>query len=1588
MLGALLASLMVLLAQQTQVAPLEMYAPIRTGTSSIEVGKEYVLATRVWNLGTSTWKGGLYLKINGEDVASESATISGGKTQAFRIRCRWRPSRAGRYKVELFYQTNEKGRGRLVPPGKHSNPQYLDVVGGQAPQAKLHLLRNAGFGRTTIELGQSSRYVASIGNSGDKDWSGVLYLKSEGKDIYHWSVDIKEGRHQDVVFDYKPTQIGTKEYTLYAQEGGRGPGSIIDGNGYSNSARLSVTVVSKAKIKLSRSMGFSGGVTTLEQGKSYRFTATVVSDKDWSGAFFLKNGDHDVSSWTADLKKGISHTISFDYTPTSAGTQTLKLYAQDGGHGDGYIVDRNGYSNPIRITVKASSAQESLQMQSAIRIYPEGESSPSQSITKGKKCIVKVSIYNKRARAYEGALCLKDLNKDNILLYFTPNPAKISAKAIRQIEGTFVARTSGSFRYGLFYKEENRWLPVQGQGTLSPEINFTIDSTPQSHNYKLMGTSTPIVKKAGVQVNNVEVGTSYNVTCPIKNEGRDAFSGEICLRRVHDRKVLQTKSVSKISSGHTEKVSVAFTPTEADYNKTKATQYELCSKLPTGAWSVIPNTTFSISIVHKSETGNYNLGVKIRKLTPDINELVPKKGDRKTILFYTFRILDAKDKPVTGVKLNAKLSTSSSGENGAIVQSSLSDVDGYVTLAVPLESYITQVGVPYYFTCLGVHTPAGKQIKLVDNEFCDPFTIQREENLFSLKSLKITLEEDFKRKTKKKGNEVVEGKIDLGIKPKFSMSWERENGRFVNPSASFGAEGSLGASGKILTPEKNRKEIKEATVAFSAGAEVGLKVGLEGEVEMNQDLLVDAPLYFTEITCRLASQLVNSLGGRWSSGIGNYLESYADDMAKVRDQLDETTSDVSAGVKVSGDLGGHAQIECLEKLMRKNQAPVFQDIFSLKGKAEYKFTNKFHNSSIPSNCTQTLLSQLKFMVEGDNAFGYSKREMNEMLKKCYGAGFNGNDIRGYIWSNKYEWEYNNASFRTPILQKVSSKNVVGPYMKVKPDINFFDYNYGGKLIVINGGVSAEVMEEYSNKASVGGALLPYMQQMSMSYSKNTPLDASSFTVSHNPLEPKAVLDFMQREYDPSKISSYRQNSSRDIKEDYCFARQGKLNLDLSFYAKEFKIGGLYLIDKSEKRRLELPFSLELEYPKFSHSYYYAAGNRMITTDSMAFRPETPQAVALVKDQVKKVYNKTIETMQDGIAKATDWALQKGLAFFSTAGDKTVEFVNSVRDYLGSLFRSAELRAAPQTHVSHIRFVIPGDGKVFHNGTHYDFSYAYPAGEATGICKQDGDEFVVISDIFFIRATYKGQSLRQAPNGLFSVAPEVGKDDLATLSLNPNSQVMLYYLPLGAKENEWQRLGDAKGVYSCSGLGNYALGVSLQQDKEAPIVTCFPDRGRNRLLVEVKDNIGIRWNSLSIVVNGEARKFQKTAKHSQVVVPLAEGELAQGAIPTIIITVEDLAHNKGSYEQYDPNATPIAEPMDRGELPKCYPNPADTYVDVHLSDDWIGTSFHLYTSDGVLLRQGLLSESLQRISLPETMGKIGYIRFQMTDKTCTQAIIRI
>ncbi len=1815
----ILTSVCLMSAQQTEKASLRLYSAITTGTSSLEVGKEYVISTRVQNMGSSAWTGTLWLKVDGNTIAYESYTIPANKNKAYRIRGRWTPPSSGSYKVELFYQTNTKGSGRLVNFGNFSNPQYLTVKGGEEKKARLFLSSKPGFGTNPIEVGKSTRYVASVMNDGNKAWSGVFYLKSEGQDVYHWETSIQPGSRRNLVFDYTPSEVGTKEYTLWSQEGGRGRGQLVDGNGYSNAVRLTVNASHKGKVSLAGTMGF-GGTTTLEKGKTYRFTAKIIADKDWSGAFYLKNGEENVHSWYVSLRQNTIQTITFDYTPQREGTQVLNLYAQEGGSGDGVVVDRNGYSNPIhitvkggeekkarlflsskpgfgtnpievgkstryvasvmndgnkawsgvfylksegqdvyhwetsiqpgsrrnlvfdytpsevgtkeytlwsqeggrgrgqlvdgngysnavrltvnashkgkvslagtmgfggtttlekgktyrftakiiadkdwsgafylkngeenvhswyvslrqntiqtitfdytpqregsqvltlyaqeggsgagvvvdrngysnpiRITVKGASTQANLQMQSAIRVYSKGE-----TILKGSKATVKVSLYNKGKTAYSGEICLKNPKNNNVLLYFEPKPTKIPSQGARQLEGEFLARTSGRFEYGLYYKEGDKWIPVQRNGSLAPTIVFTVEDASSGGQHTLKGLSLPTLEKGGVPVSDaVNVGAVYTVVCPVKNEGKSSFSGEIALRRVKDKKLFRATYVSQIKPQQSEKISVTFVPTEDDCDNTGATRYELCSKLPSSKWESISGTDFSVNVVRDNEQGNYRLGVKVKKLTPDINELVPKQGGDKTVLFYTFRLVDAKERPVSGLKLKAVVLKDYSGgggggslwsanlvadttlysetnekETGELgvakeLLSTSSDNDGYVTLALPFASHIPDFDTEYVCRFAGVQAPDGNAAKVVESQFKEPFGVRKARNPIPLKSLEFGLKE-------KNGHGL------LGIKPKFRVSLERENGRWVNPYYAIGVEGGL--SLKFPKKTKDNSKMKKATNAFYGGAEGEFSVGFEGEVGMNQDLMIDAPLFLIEVVCRLSAQMLNSIGGRWSNGAASNLENYADALEGERDKLEDSASDVSAGFNAKVEIGGHVGYNRWKKGMERNDAPMFNLEGSLKGSAEYKFNNKFHNSSVPSQNTQTIAHQLKAQVEGELAFGLKKSEIREILKTSYGWELGGDlsSVLGWVWSHKYEKVYGNQNFFAPELRSLSCKSTIGLLPKVNLSLDFFSCLKNNKLFSIEGGITASFEDRYSNKGTIGGGLLSYMN--TLSYSKQTPLSTGNLiTITHNPLDPNQIGEFMLREYDPKKAISYLQSSPSDIKEDYTFQRDGSLDIDLNLSAKEFKIAGISLIDS--KKEVELPFSIKVNYTPFSHSYYYAAGNRMITTDSIAFAPDAKKAITEIKDQVRDTYDQMMDAVAEGIVKATKWAVDKGLAFFSTAGDKTVEFVNSVRDYLGSLFRSSELRANPQQDISHIRFVIPGEGQVFDNGTNFDFSYAYPAGEATGICKQDGDEFVIISDIFYMRAQYNGMPLLNAPNGDFTILPEVGADDLATLSLHPDSPVMLYYLPMRAGNNEWQRVGEAKGTYKCSGLGNYALGVSLSQDNEPPMITCYPDRPENRLLVEVEDNIGIRWSSLSIIVNGTPRSFHKTSKHTQVTVPLAEGELADGKIPNIFISVEDLAHNKGSYEQYDPNAVATVAPRADSALPVCYPNPADTYVNVRIAPDWMGASYALYSTEGHLLGQGTLSEQTQRIDLPQDDGDILFLRILISDKTYTQAIIR-
>ncbi|WP_185711630.1 hypothetical protein, partial [Tannerella forsythia] len=59
-------------------------------------------------------------------------------------------------------------------------------------------------------------------------------------------------------------------------------------------------------------------------------------NKPWRGAFFLKHGSTNLNAWSGSVvQAGSSITLTFDYTPTQAGSQSITLYAQENEQGAG-----------------------------------------------------------------------------------------------------------------------------------------------------------------------------------------------------------------------------------------------------------------------------------------------------------------------------------------------------------------------------------------------------------------------------------------------------------------------------------------------------------------------------------------------------------------------------------------------------------------------------------------------------------------------------------------------------------------------------------------------------------------------------------------------------------------------------------------------------------------------------------------------------------------------------------------------------------------------------------------------------------------------------------------------------------------------------------------------------------------------------------------------------------------------------------------------------------------------------------------------------------------------------------------------------
>ena len=487
------------------------------GTTTLTKGKEYTYTVKVKNNSSSSWSGAFYLKSGDTNWITWSKSISAGGTLT--LTGTYTPTTTGSHTLKLYYQTGGSGEGFLVPAGSYSNAVSVTV----AEAANLVLASTGSFGTTTLTKGKEYTYSVKVKNNGSSSWSGAFYLKSGSVDWIKCSKTINAGSTITITCTYTPTTTGSHTLKLYYQTGGSGEGFLVPAGSYSNA--VSVTVVEAANLSLASTGSF--GTTTLTKGKEYTYTVKVKNNgsSTWSGAFYLKSGDTNWISWSKSISAGGTVTLTGTYTPTTAGSHTLKLYYQTGGSGDGFLVPAGSYSNSVSVTVAESVSSDSY------TVSPTGYTSvPPSNVTQGTRTLhggllqVKASVSGKIAtftlKKNDGS---QFKNKGNLVVYAGGYNGDVVKSNVSYAAGIYnptvdvnLDFTSGSRKYVIVIKSGDSFYYTDPITIAAKGSTSDVDLVISGGSY--------------FNTNILTTGKEQTFSIKIKNNGSTAWNGSFFLK--------------------------------------------------------------------------------------------------------------------------------------------------------------------------------------------------------------------------------------------------------------------------------------------------------------------------------------------------------------------------------------------------------------------------------------------------------------------------------------------------------------------------------------------------------------------------------------------------------------------------------------------------------------------------------------------------------------------------------------------------------------------------------------------------------------------------------------------------------------------------------------------------------------------------------------------------------------------------------------------------------------------------------------------------------------------------------------------------
>ncbi len=976
---------------------------------------------------------------------------------------------------------------------------------------------------------------------------------------------------------------------------------------------------------------------------------------------------------------------------------------------------------------------------------------------------------------------------------------------------------------------------------------------------------------------------------------------------------------------------------------------------------------------------------KIKNLEPNINPNFPLTVKEYATIYRYYKVLDENDIPVTGARILFKV-------GDYLGYSTISDEKGVVVLSFNVwgnlvddeNDDVIPVGTHKRVEFSALHID-GAEVEVYENELGglnNYVTVQQYQSDESTMELGLGV-----------GGKGGIGRFGYGVgldtKLSFTNSYD-EFSRFAGTA--YTLEGNIKAAGKVSGEmggkiHEKAKLYKPLGGLPSISAEGGL--GIDLNAKFKQEMEIDASsgwksylailydiAYWTYISSGMANENLDAV----LNVLGGYL--------RDADFKQSRESKVGAKISADGNLNFTMNIPPVEidVIPGATQLPLLYNKLAvdIDAKAQAGFETGSGYKSSRSDSRYTKYNFLSFA--GKMGANFKASEDFEDVSFQLGQS-----LQSSVKLNREHYDDSMDIHKASLsLGKKKETEVEVGYQlysgKVSPSKEY-NYKYTVKKPFL----------DYLNEHPGIVQSLPKTARNMWAYLDNKASFASNASLVITPILSSLEDDFTSA---MNKVEEHDKTSE-------------KLNKTVSMIGTKRYTGELELTKKIESPKwlkmlpnfkVEVHGSLALEgkYPMMESYWHFGLDTlapvvvyketdpkRVLKEASYYFAPfdRADEAIRSLDFVVDKIKAAVEDKWDDAVEKANEWYkiytyeteknLSKLLLWLGpwTYSDRAPGLNQphrvkaAPRQYSPMLSRYDELKDSPQQKTSLILFDIPcANDDVFEENTEIQFNHYYPGGELLGATAAL-DTFIVISDIAFLSALHKWDTLDEAPNGNFKIYAEAGEDDLTFLGINDSYPIGVYHKSY--TDSLWNFIGQTNDTIHYNKLGKYCLGVNVSSDKTAPVVTVDKEDHSNVINIRIEDNMAVLWSNVMILLNGLFVEYEQFNGNIELI--LSEEQLRDDVYITVYAS--DLARNETVETVIFKTSTDVIPPLKlTNDQFKLNPNPARDRTMLTVPEELLSPElkYAVLGIKGEILNADPISSSMQTIDITQLKPGVYFV----------------